>query len=158
MKKALYIFLGIIGTLIIVSGLLYWLSTPKYTIEAPSLCINSGMSVSPARINVTNLWKYRPLEFIIEVRNLKTDCEYTIKENEFIRDGYVKLNKEYYRITFNPIDVSGKNSQDIKVKIERLKLQVGFNQCQTINIQEFNRNEKGAIVFSLAYNIVILVE
>jgi len=158
LKKALYIILGIIGTLIIASGLIYYLSTPRYVVEADELCINNGMSVSPARINVTNLWKYRPLEYIIELKNLKPDCNYLVRPDNFLREGYIKLNKENYKVTIYPTDFSGIESQNVKVKIERLTWNVWENQCQTINVSETDPNKKGAVVIGLAYNVVILIE
>jgi hypothetical protein len=142
-----------------------YITEPRYEVLKESISISltgakSTYKISPAEIKVTNLWKGRPLTFKVDVTNINNKALCIVRPSDDLGKGYIKLNKEDYKITIYPTDFSGENLHEyVIITIEKLKLTgIEKNQQQSYSFSESIKSEKGKISIARNYVLDIFIE
>lgn len=119
--------LGIVGLVVIVIGFVWWITTPRYEIiqEKRSIAFSESKideyAISPAKVKVTNLWKFRPLRIKISVSNINEETIYQVREGEPQKydSGYIKCNDSDYSFKVYPTDFAQRDSDTVEILIAR---------------------------------------
>ena len=150
------IFLLSLTIIVIIFTSIWIISTPRYKVlqETRSISIgnvNNDFIISPAKIRITNIWKYRDLVISVKISNGEGDTKYTIddKAPAVFDEGYYDANNvggyKYY-IDNNVISIKSNSEETLNIKISKqnmtkqMKQEKGFGITQSTNSQGIGIN------------------
>jgi hypothetical protein len=124
----------ILIAVLIISGIMWWITTPRYIIlnNKMSITLTKGASedfiITPQKIKVTNLWKFRPLKIPITIENGEGDTTFNITDKKLpkVDSGYLSESKDYkFALSQNSISLVGNSEGKIYVTISDKNLEGG---------------------------------
>ena len=135
----------ILIAVLIISGIMWWITTPRYIIlnNKMSITLTKGASedfiITPQKIKVTNLWKFRPLKIPITIENGEGDTTFNITDKKLpkVDSGYLSESKDYkFALSQNSISLVGNSEGKIYVTISDKNLEGGDKIEKSVAISQ----------------------
>ncbi len=144
MKQKLII---IIAVVVAVGGFMFWFTSPRYEVLADNIH-TFDYSVSPAKVKVDNIWRGRPVEFILNIDDMDVNAIYNVRNESEVTG---------YRWYIYPTDFGMALNQQVTVRIDKIAWSVPQGQSLSLRISENGLKKQGSINIEGDYIVNILL-